>query len=47
MAVVDYNITSKSGKIIEMNPVEENVVAVSVETKEVAGQTITTSNSIP
>ena len=46
VAVIDYNTTSKSGKIIEMSPVQENVVAVIVETKEVSGKTITTSNSI-
>lgn len=46
VAVVDFNTTSKTGKIIEMSPVQENVVAVTVETKEVNGQTITTSNSI-
>jgi hypothetical protein len=46
VAVVDYNITSKTGKIIEMSPVQDNVVAVSVETQEINGQTITTSNNI-
>lgn len=46
IAVVDYNLTIKSGKIIEMSPVQENVVAVTVETTEVNGQTITVSNSV-
>ena len=42
---MDYNTTSKSGKVIEMSPVLDNVEAVSIETKQGNGQTITTSNS--
>lgn len=34
VAVVDYNVTSKAGKIVEMNPVQEGVTAVSVQTKQ-------------
>jgi hypothetical protein len=46
VAIVDYNTTSKTGKVIEMNPVQENVVPISVETTEVNGQVITVSNSV-
>lgn len=46
VAVVDYNMTSKAGKIVEMNPVQEGVTAVSVQTRQENGQTITSSNSV-
>ena len=46
VAVVDYNTTSKAAKIVEMNPVQEGVTAVSVQTRQENGQTITSSNSV-
>lgn len=46
VAVVDYNSTAKAGKIIEMNPVQEGVTAVSVETRQEGATTITSSNSL-
>lgn len=47
VAVVAYNKTDKaSSKIIEVTPVQDNIVAVSVEQTVVNGETITKSNSI-
>jgi hypothetical protein len=46
IALIDYNITSKNGKIIEMSPVQDDFIPVSVQTNEANGEIITVSNSV-
>jgi hypothetical protein len=46
IALIDYNTTSKSGKIIEMSPVQNDFIPVSVQTNQANGETITVSNSV-